>query len=133
MSTVKRISCVLLSMILSSLAAGCGGKTADPSDRAHQRELGEIYDSYAHYLKSNQKPPTQLSDLKPYEPINPTGLRGLQDGKYIVIWGVSATDGGTLLAYAKNAPTQGGAVLMADGTVKTMSAEDLKAALPRPK
>jgi hypothetical protein len=54
-------------------------------------------------------------------------------GKYVVVWGVSGTEAGKVLAYEKEAPTKGGAAVMADGTVKTMTADELKAAVPQAK
>jgi hypothetical protein len=87
---------------------------------------------YQLFVKRNQKPPQQLSDLtsKEFAEVNPSAVRGLKDGKYVVVLNVTAKDSGTLLAYEKAAPTQGGAVLMADGTVREMTADALKAALP---
>jgi hypothetical protein len=110
------------------LAAGCGKGAPDPVQTLQNTELGEIYESYMHYLKSHQQPPKQLSDFKQYEKINSLGFRVLKEGKYIAVWGVSSKDAGTVLAYEKDAPTQGGVVLMADGSQRTMTAAELQAA-----
>ncbi len=85
---------------------------------------------YAHFIKSQQKAPSQLSDLakRQYEGIYPGAVAALKQGKYVVVWGVNSKDSGTVLAYEKDAPTKGGAVLMADGTVKDMTADELNAA-----
>src|SRR5262249_55131380 len=112
-------------------AIGCKGKMdVDPTVQRQKSELSEIYDMYAHFLKSQDRAPKQLSDLtkKEYEGPFLVGHQALASGKYLVVWGVNSKDPGTVLAYEKDAPTRGGAVLMADRTVKTMSAEEFKAA-----
>jgi hypothetical protein len=113
----------------SFLAAGCS-KPAPDAD-PEKANLNDLYDLYLTYLKQNQKAPKQLSDFtKPqYETISPGAIEGLKSGKYVFMWGVNDKSSGTVLAYTKDAPAQGGPVLMADGTVKTMSAEELTAAL----
>lgn len=85
------------------------------------------------YVKINQAPPKQFSDIdqKPYSEASSLAFNGVKEGKYVVVWGVSGKDSGTVLAYEKDAPTQGGMVLMADGTIKKMSADELKAATPK--
>jgi hypothetical protein len=95
-------------------------------------ELKEIYECYQHHIKSEQKPPAKQADLvkRQYEGIYPNALDAVKKGKYIVIWSVADKGSGTVLAYEKDAPTQGGRVLMADGSVRTMSADEFKAAKP---
>lgn len=85
---------------------------------------------YQHFVKSHEKPPHQLSDLasKQYEGISPAAVRDLQKGTFVVVWDIQGNDSGTVMAYEKDAPTQGGAVLMADGTVRQMTADEFKAA-----
>ncbi len=84
------------------------------------------------YVKTNQQPPMKLSrpsTRKTYSGLHPTAFNAVKEGKYVVVWGVSGKDSGTVLAYEKAAPEKGGAVLMADGTIKTMTADELKAAI----
>jgi hypothetical protein len=97
--------------------------------------LTEIHQMYVLWFKRNPAPPKQLSDFEKteFEMAYPVGYKALKDGKVIGVYGVSGTDSSTLQAYAKDVPTQGGLVVMADGTIKTMSADELKTALPRSK
>jgi hypothetical protein len=129
MSLPKKAGALLLFTVLSVLAVGCGGgpPAAPPTKNI---VLGQIHDMYSHYIKSQQKAPSKLSDLanKRYEGISPTAVAALKKGEYVVVWGVNSKDSGTVLAYEKDAPTKGGPVLMADGTVKEMTADELKAA-----
>jgi hypothetical protein len=121
----------LVLLAIALLALGCGKNKVDPDPEGTHRkaELGEIHEMYTMHNKNHQRPPRQLSDLKQYQTICPMGFRGLQDGKYVAVWGVSSKDARTVLAYQKDAPRQGGAVLMADGTIKNLSADELQGAL----
>jgi hypothetical protein len=114
--------------VVALVAAGCGG--TPPPVSPQEGALKQIHEIYEHFIKSQEKPPAQLSDLtqRRYEGIYPGAVQALQRGKYVVVWGVMSKDAGTVLAYAKDAPTQGGAVLMADGTVKEMTVDEFKAA-----
>jgi hypothetical protein len=118
-------------LILCVLAVGCGGSTV-PSSSPQGNKLNDIHDMYTHYVRSHQKPPHQLSDLanKQYEGISPRAVEDLQKGKIIVVFDIQGNDAGTVMAYVKDAPTKGGAVLMANGTVRQMTAEEFKSALP---
>src|SRR5262245_8075884 len=121
MSSVRKLSRPLLLAALV-LAVGCG-KTGNvvTADQSQTQELNDLYEAYSEYVKNHQKPPQQLSDLRKYEAIHSLGLRVLKEGKYVAVWGVSSKDSGTVLVYEKDAPTKGGPVLMADGSIKNMS------------
>jgi hypothetical protein len=130
----------LVLLVLGTLAAlplGCGGKSAvDPDTQLQNSELSEIYDSYFTFNKRTGHPPKQLSDLntKEFQAVSGgVGLQAVKDGKYVIVWSVdvSGKDPGKVVAYEKNAPTSGGAVVTADGIVKKMTAEQVQAALPK--
>jgi hypothetical protein len=93
--------------------------------------LTEIYEMYSVYVKKNQKPPQQKSDLtqKSNESINPAGVQGIQSGEYVVVYGTdpSATPD-AVLAYHKDVPNSGGWVVLANSTVKKMTAAEFAAA-----
>jgi hypothetical protein len=130
MSVLRIIFGFLLVGAVPVLAAGCGGQAAvDPKVHRSKAELGEFYEVYMTYAKNNQRPPKGASDLKQYQKLYPTGMQAVQKGDYVVVWGTPTGSSETVLAYEKDAPKQGGAVLMADGTIKQMSAEDLQSAL----
>ena len=130
MSLTTRAWALVLFALLPALGAGCGGSRPTIPPRG-EVELKEIQDIYQLFIKNHQRPPTQMSDLasRQYEGIYPGAVHSLKQGKYVVVWGVKDKDSGTVLAYEKDAPTKGGPVVMADGTVKTMTAEQLQAAL----
>jgi phage/plasmid-associated DNA primase len=132
MSLSKTLFVLPLFGLAAFVAAGCKGSTpeAEPKLQKAKSELTEIYEIYQAYTKQNQQPPKQLSDLKKkeFEGIYPVGSQALQKGTYVAVYGIAGKDSGTVLAYEKDTPTSGGAVIMADGTVKTMSADEFKAA-----
>jgi hypothetical protein len=109
---------------------GCSNKTAVRSvGDLEKDELTDIYECYTEYVKNHQRPPQQLADFKKYEAIHPLGTRVLREGKYIAVWGVAGKDTGTVIAYAKEAPTQGGLAVMGDGSIKTLTADQVQAAI----
>jgi hypothetical protein len=116
---------------LAMLTSGCAKSTFDADLAVEKRELGEIYDSYMFYLKVNERAPTDLSQIDVQEEASTAGNRALREGKYKVAWGVNDKSAGTILAYGAEAADKGGAVLMANGTVKTMTAAQFNAAKPR--
>lgn len=119
----------LVGLLVSPL--GCGkGKSVDPEVQRRTAELGEVYEMFTMYAKKNQRPPKQVADLRPFQEIAPVGFQALKNGQYVAVWGVSPIQGsGEVLAYEKDAPKQGGTVLLADGSIKTMSADELQGAL----
>jgi hypothetical protein len=125
---------MVLCAVVPVAVIGCGEKSTATGER-QQVELRAIYDVYQQFTKSQRKPPSQLSDLakKEYEVVYPAPMTALKQGKYVAVWNVSGKDSGTVLAYEKDAPTNGGAVLMADGSIKTMSAAEFKTAAPQAK
>jgi hypothetical protein len=130
--SLARKSPILFALLAGpALALGCGGTkgVGDPEVQLRKSELAEVYEMYMSSVKQNGRPPKQLSDLKSFAQISPVGFKALQDGRYIAVWGVSDKGSNTVLAYEKDAPKQGGAVLMADGNVKNMTADELQAAL----
>jgi hypothetical protein len=135
MTFTRKTALLLPILALSVLIVGCGGNQAreDPETVRRKNELGQIYDLCMGYLKTNQRPPAKLADLnqKHLQTLYPEGFSALQSGRYTVVYGegMRGKSAGTVLAYEKAAPEHGGAVLMADGTVKTMTAEELRAAL----
>jgi hypothetical protein len=128
---IARLAARLIMAGLFIAACGCGSNKSNPPVMTEKTELIDIFEAYNEYAKNHQKPPQKLDDLKKYEAVHDLGVRLLREGKYVAVWGLTNRDADTVMAYAKDAATQGGAVLMADGTVKNMTADEVKAALPK--
>jgi hypothetical protein len=112
---------------------GCGGKKGfegDAAEATKRSQLGEIHDLVFTFAKKhNKQAPKKLTDLQPGEKINPTGYRALKDHSIILVYGVIPEEGSSeVLAYEKDADKAGGLVLLGDGNVKKMSADEVKAA-----
>jgi hypothetical protein len=62
----------------------------------------------------------------------PTGIAMLRKGDIVVNWGAGLSDApdaaSKVLAYHKDVPSRGGAVLMQDGSTRKMTAEEFQAA-----
>jgi hypothetical protein len=131
MSLLKMARTLTFVMALAAMAVGCRGATPTAVS-PKSAKLQEVFDMYQHFIKSHEKPPHQLSDLtgSRYEGIAPTAVAELKKGNLIVVWDLQGKDASKVLAYEKQALTQGGSVLMADGSMREMSADELRAAVP---
>ncbi len=120
-----------LLLLLALLLQGCGKKDAnDPLTTKVSAELGEIFEMYRMATKEKNKPPTGVADFKRWIAGFPLGYQAVDSGKCVVFWGTNLADASAsrsqVLAYETDVPTQGGAVLMNDGQIKIMTAEEFK-------
>lgn len=118
---------------LSLLVAGCGKSpdAGNPDEQRYKSVLDELFAMYSGHVKTKQKPPQKASDLtqKDNQTIYPAGVQGLQSGEYVVLFGTDLNASpDAVLAYHKNVPNEGGWVVLANGTVKHMTADEFKAA-----
>jgi hypothetical protein len=128
---------VPLFILLVTAAAGCGGEPSKrdpnvnygPSNKDMLIDFGAMLKAY---IKENKKAPLRVADFDRYAPAFSGAEEGLRTKTVIYQWGQPiSTDpkaAGTVLAYEKDAEASGGWVLMQDGNVKKMSAEEFKAA-----
>lgn len=131
MSLKWKTTAPLMVVVVILSIVGCGRSGGTHNTDPAKDELADIYETYTEYVKNNKKPPQRLSDLKRYETVHTLALRVLNEGRYVVVWGVNSKDSATVLAYPKDAPPEGGQVLMADGTIKSMTAAEVSAAAPK--
>src|SRR5262249_30364357 len=111
---------------------GCGGNgVAPPMETPPNGRLEEIGTLVKQFAVDKGRPPRDVKELQPYEPGFLVGHRALVQKEVLLAWGVGLSQGPaaaeTVLAYDKNVPTQGGFVLMQDGTVKKMTASEFQA------
>ncbi len=125
----------MLFLALPLLIFGCNSAANDdPAPATHKGELKQFHELYAEYIKKNQTPPKQVSDLDrmEYDMVYPSLIGAIKSGRYVMVWGVDLNaNGGAVVAYEKDAPTQGGWVVTADGTPRQMSADQLQSALKK--
>ncbi len=127
--------------ILALLAciSGCSSSTptgpaGDNPESDVLREVGELI--AAHAPAGRGKAPS-TAQLDQYDPTFPRAVKAVRSGEIVVIWGGKPADeeavakgeaGKGIMAYEKKTPTEGGLVLLQNGEVKTLTAEEFKSA-----
>jgi hypothetical protein len=125
-------ACLILVASAAVAFAGCRKTrehTEDETDPQHYAlfEIGYLLDLHAN---SKGKGAEKLADLKPYQDGYPNGFDALEKGTCVVVWGVDPRkkDANAVMAYQKEAPAQGGFVLMGNKKIKKMTADEFNAA-----
>lgn len=128
--------------VLTSLLVGLAGCSSSSQPTAGSGptkadELREVGGLISAYTGEHKRGPTKLADLSRYELGYPLGYQAVKTGDVVVVWGAKMTieeggggGGGTtdVVAYEKKVPTEGGSVLLQNGTVKEMTAVEFAAA-----
>lgn len=127
-STPVRWVCVSLALVM--LLTGCNVRQAAQKQKK-MNELKAIGIAYHNYVDANAKAPTAATDLKPYLQGFPEAERMLADGTVVFLYGVKPNEmpqgsSLTVVAYEAQAPTSGGIVLLGDGSVKTVTANEFQ-------
>jgi hypothetical protein len=127
-SAPRTIWCCLVVVVL----AGCQSAPQPPPPPSAEEGLKELVGVYRYIEYSKFALPRKVEDFNDYWDSMPTAFDRIKQGDYIVAWGIgrSTAPGAAnqILVYEKKAPTEGGAVLLRDGTVKQMTAEEFNAA-----
>ena len=110
-------------------AAQRGAPTA--AQRATGNDLRALATAYHDYIFKHNKPPTTAADLTPFASGDLIGK--VQSGAYMLHMNVDVfkTPAGatnTVLGYERNVPTEGGVVVMADGSTPYLTREEFAAA-----
>jgi hypothetical protein len=124
MSTTRLLT---ISCLTGLLAFGCQGK-----NKVLKSNLQIIALAYHNLADSNaeRSGPKNVEELqKAFKP-DAAAIQRVKDGELVVRWGLRLPGdfpegtSNTVLAYEKNAPTKGGAVVMGDGQFRMMTAEE---------
>jgi hypothetical protein len=122
-------------LVLSPGLVGCSSKTSNSESGAPTAEdaLQQIANMIRDYSSSTGRSPSKLADLASMKNLYNIGYGAVEKGEIVVVWGTNVGGegggGGTgVVAYEKSAPDSGGAVLLQDGSVKKMSADEFRAA-----
>jgi hypothetical protein len=111
------------------LFPGCGQRRPPEPVRTAEDGLKELADMYRYLDYSKLPPPKKLDDLNDSFDAIPNAYHRIKSDEIVVVWGVGfSKDSEQVLAYDKKAPTDSGPVLLRNGTVKTMTAAEFKAA-----
>jgi hypothetical protein len=125
---MKPTRCIAAVFMLFAPAAG-----AAPSDARTTNDLRQIGLAYHNHVDAANKAPAKAEDLGPYLDNNKRLLDLLKNEDVVFFYNVTPTQmtsgtSNTVLAYVKDVPDKGGLVLMGDGSVKKMSADEFKKA-----
>lgn len=124
-----RLVCAAVAAVGCVFATGCGDTRPVVSQTPVKDALAEIGQLLKSLSDEKRKPPGKLTELGPVEPMLPTAASMIRDGTIVYIWGTSyAASGEKVAAYEKNAETEGGWVLLQDGTIKSMKTDEFRAA-----
>jgi hypothetical protein len=120
-------------LLVGLLATGCGSGNNPPKaaseEDVRRLKLEEVWGMYKLHQEEQKRPPAAAGDLKRYQNGFISGFEALQSGLVVVRWGATVPGPGTeVFAFVKDAPTSGGQVLMADGSIQRMTADEFKAA-----
>lgn len=119
--------CFLLALFLAAPLLGCGkATTVAPSSK--KDKLEEVADMLKNVKDQNMKPPASAADLGTVDPFMPQAGADLRSGEIVYTWGAGLTGGSGVIAWEKKVPSEGGWVLLQDGTVKSMTADEFKSA-----
>lgn len=123
---------LLVALTLLATIPACEQEAGPPPPPSAEQGLQEMVGIYKYIEYSKFPPPRRAEDFDNYIDSMPTALERIKQGEYVVAWGAgrSAAPGaaGQILVYEKKAPTEGGAVLLRDGTVKQVTADEFRAA-----
>ena len=115
-----------------TMTCGCSselGKSVNPVEAegtSSLRDLGEM-------LRLAGKPVAKLADLADVKNQFDDTFRLLEKGEIVVVWGAQMPGEGSpgttdIVGYLKKVPTEGGLVLLLNGTIKQMSASEFGSA-----
>ena len=133
MRIVRRLLPLLLALVI---AAGCSGRrSSGPGEGpTRQDDLREVASMLALFSGEHRRGYAKPTDLAGYEAGHPLGYLAVVSGALVIVPGATmpgeGEKGGTtaVVAYEKDVPTQGGLVLLHNGTVKKMTAAEFTAA-----
>ena len=116
-----------------SLLVGCSSHPPAGEMTAEATTLQELNDLLHSAAGRIGHPPAKLSDLDRYQSMFHRAYWAVKSGDVVVLWGTPLKGEGEVkkdekvVAYQKNALTEGGYVLFTDGTVKKLTAGEFAA------
>jgi hypothetical protein len=125
----------ILTLVLAFVfcSAGCSSKNSKTDEQASKESLvlRDVDSILRNFSGASGKAPTKALDLAAFESNYQEGYRAVKSGEIVVVWGVKMAGEGeaanapaNVIAYEKKAPTEGGYVLLQNGTIKKMSKEE---------
>jgi hypothetical protein len=122
---MRSLSIVFLATLLGCGGSGSSGPNADQGKLAME-EFAAMLKQLPH---DKRQPPAKLSEFEAVEPMAPTAAQLLKQNALVYQWGSGLKAGSlAIVLHEKKTETDGGWVLLQDGTIKKMTADEFKAA-----
>jgi len=126
----RLIACLLILSL--GCVTGCGGggtSTTAFAGPTNADALADLAQLLKDFQQAQGRPPASLAALGGQDAANPAASAALARKEIVYFWGNGIAAGSTVvIAHDAKAASDGGAVLLQDGTVKTMSAAEFAAA-----
>ena len=123
---------LILSAVLAASAPGCGSAAPGPGgpEPAAVEEVGQLLRMFQ---EQNKPAPKSIQEAEKAGSAFPKAIAALKSGDVAIYWGVNLDEygGASVLGYEKQAPEQGGVVILGDGSTVEMTAEQFRDA-PKP-
>ncbi len=113
------------------LLVGCGGgagSKSGPTEPSDADFANNVADMLKEFSAAYKRGPAGVQELNDASATHPVGHTAVVSNRYIVFWKapINPSASNTVLAYHKDVPTKGGTVIMQDGSIKTMTADEFK-------
>ncbi len=121
---------LFLTVLLTAI--GCGGKPPMGTEPTRNDTAEDVARMLKTFAEEKNRPPAGLGDLAGMDGPHPLGYPAVARGEYVLFYKVPLATGPeaakTVLGYHKDAPTQGGLVIMQDGSLQTLSTAEFQSA-----
>ncbi len=125
----SQLATAATAVILAMAVSGCGPSPATlPAGAGGSPTVQQALEDLAVLLKTAKQPPARPADLEQHEAVYVGATVAISQKTIVYQWGQGLTGGPAVVAYDAKAPTDGGYVLLQDGTVKSMTAAEFAAA-----
>lgn len=134
MRLTPRLVLIVFSVAALSLGdIGCSARDAEPPSLTRADELQELAGVLRIYSGQHRRGPARPEDLAALEMGAPAAYKALRSGEVVVVWGATMPGEGetgtdAVIAYEFTVPSAGGHVLLHNGAVKQMTADEFRAA-----
>jgi hypothetical protein len=136
--------CCLSALAVLVMVTGCPKPRPDPTEpglgghvqrgkelQVVRNDLGQLAKLYQTYYTEYGKCPVNWDDFKAYIQRDArTIVQAVDEGRIVVVWGLSSLSGNVVLAYEPNPDLRGNhVVVMGDASVSSMTTDQLRVAL----
>lgn len=128
-----RLTFLFAACLLGATLVGCSSQKPGDQPPTRSDELQQTANMLRDFTATSNRGPANVGELARFQNEYPFGYSQVKAGEIDIVWGArmgGEGGGGSegIIAYEKKAPTEGGWVLLANGTVKQMSASEFSSA-----